>query len=99
MTVQRGSHSNRELLTGAEQCVCVCVCLLVSDLFVGGGVGQADPLDLGPGVPIRTGTAAETWGSVYAAHAHVARHHRTLQITETETHIKLRFINEFSNYS
>ena len=62
----------------------VCV-FTAADLFVGGGVGESDALDLGAGVPSRTGAAAETWGGVYAAHTHVTRHHCTLQ---QQRHIK-----------
>lgn len=55
-----------------------------TDLFVGGGVGEANTLDLGASVSSRTGTTAKTWGGVNAAHAHVTRHHCTLSITKTQ---------------
>lgn len=54
-----------------------------SDLFVGGGVGESDALDLRAGVSSRTGTTAETRGGVYAAHTHVTRLHDTLPTTTT----------------
>lgn len=60
-----------------------------ADLFVGGGVGEADALDLGAGVSSGAGTTAETRGGVDAAHAHVTRHHSTLQTTNnTNIHIR-----------
>lgn len=57
-----------------------------ADLFVGGGVGEADALDLGPGVSRRTGTTAEARGSVNAAHTHVARLHSTLSTATPQKH-------------
>lgn len=63
-------------------CVYTCV-FTTSDLFVGGGVSEANTLDLGPGVSSRTGATAKTWGGVDAAHTHMTRHHCTLPITES----------------
>lgn len=57
-----------------------------SDLFVGGGVGEADTLDLGASVSSRTGATAETRGGVNAAHAHVTWHYCTLTTTKTQKH-------------
>lgn len=50
-----------------------------TDLFVGGGVGDANALDLRAAEPCRTGPAAEARWSVDAAYTHVTRLHRTLR--------------------
>lgn len=63
------------------------MCVFTStDLFVGGGVGEANSLDLGASVSSRTGATTKTWGGVDAAHTHVTRHHCALPITETQEH-------------
>lgn len=61
-----------------------------ADLFVGGGVGEADALDLGAGVSSRTGATAEARGSVDAAHTHVTRLHSTLSTTTPQKHTSRR---------
>lgn len=49
-----------------------------TDLFVGGGVGNANALDLRAAEPCRTGAAAKARRSVDAAYTHVTRLDRTL---------------------
>lgn len=59
-----------------------------TDLFVGDGVGEADTLDLGPGVSRRTGATAETRGCVDATYPHVTGLHSALSTNTAQEHNK-----------
>lgn len=82
---RQGGQSDREESKIVKESV-----FTVTDLFVGGSVGEADALDLWTGVSRRTGATAEARGSVNAAYAHVTWLHSTLGTKKpTETHLDM----------
>lgn len=69
-----------------------------TDLFVGDGIGEADTLDLGPGVSRRTGATAEAWGCVDTTYPHVTGLHSALSTETAQEHIKSGAVY-WGNYS